>query len=101
MSLCLRLIEDRLEFTRQVGFASHLQRHGFEGYTFERVQRACLGILSVAPHPPSPTTHAHHRHTATSQKGTAIFLFVRACVCLADDGEAALSGTTWWRMRAT
>ena len=51
MSLCLRLIEDRLEFTRQVGFASHLQRHGFEGYTFERVQRACLGVLSVPSHP--------------------------------------------------
>ena len=75
MSLCLRLIEDRLEFTRQVGFASHLQRHGFEGYTFERVQRACLGILSVAPHPPPPT-----RTTATSQKGTAIFLSVRLCL---------------------
>ena len=54
MSLCLRLIEDRLEFTRQVGFASHLQRHGFEGYTFERVQRACLGILSAPSHAPTP-----------------------------------------------
>jgi hypothetical protein len=45
VDIFLRLIEDRGEFTKQVGFASHSQRHGFSGYTFERVQQACLGIL--------------------------------------------------------
>lgn len=45
VSIFLRLIEDRGEFTKQVGFASHTQKHGFSGYTFERVQQACLGIM--------------------------------------------------------
>eukprot|EP01043_Picozoa_sp_COSAG02_P007839 COSAG02_NODE_241_length_27638_cov_13.101020_14_plen_1764_part_00 len=45
VDILLRLIEDRGEFTKQVGFASHSQRHGFSGYTFERVQQGCLGIL--------------------------------------------------------
>ena len=96
MSLCLRLIEDRLEFTRQVGFASHLQRHGFEGYTFERVQRACLGILSVPSRPP-PTHNTAAAAAAATRKGNG----PPSPLALADDREAALSGTTWWRMRAT
>lgn len=41
----VRLIQDRGEFTKNVEFAPHLQAHGFGGYTFERVQCACLGIL--------------------------------------------------------
>ena len=46
VEIFLRLIEDRGEFTKQIGFASHTQKHGFSGYTFERVQQACLGAFS-------------------------------------------------------